>query len=92
MNELLFFCGTIIIIGLSYYLGRQNGLEKNYKEELRDFIMSMTISKMTTDYFERVAKNETIKLLKTLGVKNPNKKYIIIPKRPTIEELDKISN
>ena len=92
MNELLFFSGTIIIIGLSYYLGRQNGLEKNYKEELRDFIMGMTISKMTADYFERVAKNETTKLLKALGVKNPNKKYIITPKRPTIEEFDKINN
>ena len=92
MNELLFFSGTIIIIGLSYYLGRQNGLEKNYKEELRDFIMGMTISKMTADYFDRVAKNETKKLLKALGVKNPNKKYIIIPKRPTIEELDEINN
>jgi hypothetical protein len=92
MNELLFFSGTIIIIGLSYYLGRQNGLEKNYKEELRDFIMGMTISKMTADYFDRVAKNETTKLLKALGVKNPNKKYIIIPKRPTIEEFDEINN
>ena len=92
MNELLFFSGTIIIIGLSYYLGRQNGLEKNYKEELRDFLMGMTISKMTADYFDRVAKNETTKLLKALGVKNPNKKYIIIPKRPTIEEFDKINN
>ena len=92
MNELLFFSGTIIIIGLSYYLGRQNGLEKNYKEELRDFIMGMTISKMTADYFDRVAKNETTKLLKALGVKNPNKKYIIIPRRPTIEELDEINN
>jgi hypothetical protein len=92
MNELLFFSGTIIIIGLSYYLGRQNGLEKNYKEELRDFIMGMTISKMTADYFDRVAKNETTKLLKALGVKNPNKKYIVIPKRPTIEEFDKINN
>ena len=92
MNELLFFSGTIIIIGLSYYLGRQNGLEKNYKEELRDFLMGMTISKMTADYFDRVAKNETTKLLKALGVKNPNKKYIVIPKRPTIEEFDKINN
>ena len=92
MNELLFFSGTIIIIGLSYYLGRQNGLEKNYKEELKDFIMGMTISKMTADYFDRVAKNETTKLLKALGVKNPNKKYIVIPKRPTIEEFDKINN
>ena len=92
MNELLFFSGTIIIIGLSYYLGRKNGLEKNYKEELRDFLMGMTISKMTADYFDRVAKNETTKLLKALGVKNPNKKYIIIPKRPTIEEFDKINN
>ena len=92
MNELLFFSGTIIIIGLSYYLGRQNGIEKNYKEELRDFIIGMTISKMTADYFDRVAKNETKKLLKALGVKNPNKKYIIIPKRPTIEELDEINN
>jgi hypothetical protein len=92
MNELLFFSGTIIIIGLSYYLGRQNGLEKNYKEELREFIMGMTISKMTADYFDRVAKNETTRFLKSLGVKNPNKKYIVIPKRPTLDEFDKINN
>ena len=87
MNELLFFSGTIIIIGLSYYLGRQNGLEKNYKEELRDFIMGMTISKMTADYFDRVAKNETTKLLKALGVKNPNKNTLLYLKDLLLKNL-----
>jgi hypothetical protein len=47
---------------------------------------------MTADYFDRVAKNETTRFLKSLGVKNPNKKYIVIPKRPTLDEFDKINN
>ena len=91
MNEVLFFTGATLIIGLSYYLGRQDGLKKNYKEEIREFIMGMTISKMTADYFDRCAKNETRQFLKFLGVKKPNEKLIIIPKRPTVEELDKFN-
>ncbi len=90
MNELLFFSIAALIIGLSYYLGRQSGLTQNYKEEIKSFIMGMTVSKMTADYFDRCAKNETRRFLKFLGVKNPNEKFIIIPKRPTPEEIDNI--
>lgn len=91
MNEVLFFTGTALIVGLSYYLGQQSGLNKNYKAEIRDFIMGMTVSKMTSDYFDRCAKNETRQFLKFLGVKKPNEKFIIVPKRPTVEEFDKLN-
>ena len=88
MNEVLFFTGAALIVGISYYLGRKSGLNKNHKAEIRDFIMSMTVSKMTADYFDRCAKNETRQFLKFLGVKNPNEKFIIVPKKPTTEEFD----
>ena len=91
MNELLFFGGATLIIVLSYYLGHQSGLSKNHKAEIREFIMGMTISKMTADYFDRCARNETRQFLKFLGVKKPNEKFIIVPKRPTVEELDKFN-
>jgi len=90
MNEVLFFSGAILIIGLSYYLGFKSGLTKNYKEHIKDFIMGMTVSKMTADYFERCAKNETRQFLKFLGIKKPNEKFIVVPKRPTLEELDRL--
>jgi hypothetical protein len=90
MNELLFFSGFAIIIGLSYYLGHQSGIAKNYKQQIKEFIMGMTVSKMTADYFDRCAKNETRQFLKFLGIKKPNEKFIIVPKRPTIEELDRL--
>jgi hypothetical protein len=91
MNELLFFGGAALIIGLSYYLGHQSGLNKNHKAEIREFIMGMTISKMTADYFDRCARNETRQFLKFLGVKKPNEKFIIVPKKPTLEELDRFN-
>jgi hypothetical protein len=91
MNEILFFGGATLIVGLSYYLGQQSGLNKNYKAEIRDFIMGMTVSKMTSDYFDRCAKNETRQFLKFLGVKKPIEKFIIVPKRPTVEEFDKLN-
>lgn len=90
MNELLFFSGSAIIIGLSYYLGYQSGITKNYKQQIKEFIMGMTVSKMTADYFDRCAKNETRQFLKFLGIKKPNEKFIIVPKRPTVEELDRL--
>ena len=91
MNEVLFFTGTTLIVGLSYYLGQQSGLNKNYKAEIRDFIMGMTVSKMTSDYFDRCDKKETRQFLKFLGVKKPNEKFIVVPKRPTVEEFDKLN-
>jgi len=90
MNEILFFSGAILIIGLSYYLGYQSGLAKNYKEQIKEFIKGMTVSKMTADYFDRCAINETRQFLKFLGIKKPNEKFIIVPKRPTVEELDRL--
>ena len=57
MNEVLFFSGAILIIGLSYHLGYKSGLSKNYKEQIKEFIKGMTVSKMTADYFDRCAIN-----------------------------------
>jgi hypothetical protein len=90
MNEVLFFSGTILIIGLSYHLGYKSGLSKNYKEQIKEFIKGMTVSKMTADYFDRCAVNETKQFLKFLGIKKPNEKFIIVPKRPTEEEIDRL--
>lgn len=90
MNEILFFTGASIIIGLSYYLGREDGLKNNFRDEMKNFIMSMTVSKMVADYFDRQAVNETKQFLKFLGVKNPKDKFIIVPRRITPEEVDKI--
>ena len=90
MNEVLFFSGAILIIGLSYHLGHKSGISKNYKEQIKEFIMGMTVSKMTADYFDRCAKNETRQFLKFLGIKKPNEKFIVVPKRPTLEELDRL--
>ena len=90
MNEVLFFSGAILIIGLSYYLGHQSGIAKNYKQQIKEFIMGMTVSKMAADYFDRCAKNETRQFLKFLGIKKPNEKFIVVPKRPTVEEIDRL--
>ena len=90
MNEVLFFTGAALIVGLSYHLGYKSGLSKNYKEQIKEFIKSMTVSKMTADYFDRCAVNETRQFLKFLGIKKPNEKFIVVPKRPTVEEIDRL--
>jgi hypothetical protein len=90
MNEVLFFGGAALIVGLSYHLGYKSGLSKNYKEQIKEFIKGMTVSKMTADYFDRCAINETRQFLKFLGIKKPNEKFIVVPKRPTIEEIDRL--
>jgi hypothetical protein len=90
MNEVLFFTGAALIVGLSYHLGYKSGLSKNYKEQIKEFIKGMTVSKMTADYFDRCAINETRQFLKFLGIKKPNEKYIVVPKRPTVEEIDRL--
>jgi hypothetical protein len=90
MNEVLFFGGAALIVGLSYHLGYKSGLSKNYKEQIKEFIKGMTVSKMTADYFDRCAVNETKQFLKFLGIKKPNEKFIIVPKRPTEEEIDRL--
>jgi len=90
MNEVLFFGGAALIVGLSYHLGYKSGLSKNYKEQIKEFIKGMTVSKMTADYFDRCAINETRQFLKFLGIKKPKEKFIIVPKRPTVEEIDRL--
>jgi hypothetical protein len=87
MNELLFFGGAVLIIGLSYYLGFKSGVDKNLKEEVRQFIHDMTVSKMAHDIFMERAKVDTRKLFQFLGEKQP--KVIKTPKIPTIDEFDK---
>ncbi len=87
MNEVLFFGGSIIFIGLSYYMGHKSGLDKNLKEEVRQWITEMTVSKMAHDIFMERSKNETRKLFAFLGDKAP--KHIKTPKIPTVEEFDK---
>ena len=90
MNEVLFFTVAALIVGLSYHLGYKSGLSKNYKEQIKEFIKGMTVSKMTADYFDRCAVNETRQFLKFLGIKKPNEKFIVVPKRPTLEEIDRL--
>jgi len=90
MNEVLFFTGAALIVGLSYHLGHKSGISKNYKEQIKEFIKGMTVSKMTADYFDRCAVNETRQFLKFLGIKKPNEKFIVVPKRPTVEEIDRL--
>jgi len=88
MNDILFLIGTAIVIGLSYYLGRKDGLNCNLKTEMKTYLMSLTKSKMTADYFERCAINETKQFLKFLGVKYPKNKFIKLPKKLTLEDLE----
>jgi len=90
MNEVLFFTGAALIVWVSYHLGYKTGLSKNYKEQIKEFIKGMTVSKMTADYFDRCAINETRQFLKFLGIKKPNEKFIAVPKRPTVEEIDRL--
>lgn len=86
MNELLFFGGAALIVGISYYLGFTNALNKNLKNEVRRFIHDMTVSQMAHDHFRRKAENDTKQFLKFLGVKNP--KNIKAPKIMTPEQFD----
>ena len=86
MNELLFFGGAALVIGLSYYMGFKSGIDKNLKDQVRQWITEMTVSKMAHDIFMERAKKETRKLFFYLGDKAP--KEIKSPKVPTIEEFD----
>jgi len=90
MNELLFFGIAAIIIGLSYYLGRESGLQKNVKAEIRDFVMGLTVSRMTHDYFQRCALNETRDFLKALGVEKVKEKHLKNVRLPTVDDLDRL--
>jgi hypothetical protein len=86
MNEVLFFGGAALVIGLSYYIGFKTGLDKNLKDEVRQWIKEMTVSKMAHDHFMAKAKFETRKLFAFLGEKQP--KDFKTPKIPTPEEFD----
>jgi len=90
MNELLFFGTAAIIIGLSYYLGHESGIKKNVKSEVRDFVMGLTVSRMTHDYFQRCALNETKLFLKALGVEKIKEKHLKNVRLPTIEDIDRL--
>ena len=85
MNEVLFFSGVILVIGLSYYLGFNSGINKNCKKEVRQFLLDMTVSKMLHQHFQNNAMNETKLFLQFLGVKNPKIKP---QKLMTPEEFD----
>lgn len=87
MNEILFFTGIALVIGLSYYMGFKSGLDKNLKNEVRQFIHDMTVSQMAHNVFMERAKVDTRKLFAFLGEKQP--KNIKTPKIPTPEEFDK---
>jgi hypothetical protein len=86
MNEVLFFGGAALIVGLSYYLGFNSGINKNCKNEVRRFLMDMTVSKMLHEHFQRNAINETKLLLQMMGVKDP--KNIKRQKLMTPEQFD----
>jgi len=90
MNELLFFSIAALVIGLSYYLGHESGIKKNLKAEIKDFVMGLTVSRMSYDYFQRCALNETRGFLKALGVEKIKEKHLKTIKLPTIEDIDNL--
>jgi hypothetical protein len=85
MIELMFFIIMGVVIGLSYYLGFNSGINKNCKKEVRQFLLDMTVSKMLHQHFQNNAMNETKLFLQFLGVKNPKVKQ---QKLMTPEEFD----
>ena len=87
MTELLFILMTAGVTGLSYHLGFKSGLDKNLKDEVRQWIEEMTVSKMAHDHFMERAKKETRKLFAFLGEKQP--KDFKTPRIPSPEEFDK---
>lgn len=86
MNEILFFGGAALVIALSYFMGFKSGIDKNLKEQVRQFLHDMTVSQMAHTHFMQKAANETKLLLKHLGIKNP--KNIKTPKLMTLEQFD----
>jgi hypothetical protein len=86
MNEVLFFGGAVIVIGLSYHLGFNSGINKNVKNEVRKFLHDMTVSQMTQDHFMAKARNEAMNFLYLMGEKKPKIKK---PKLQTPKEFDK---
>jgi hypothetical protein len=91
MSGVLFFTGMSVVVGLSYYLGREAGLKKNFKEEVKNFIIGMTVAKVAADYFEKTVRDEARQFLKFLGERKIKEKFIVLPKIPTPEEFDKIN-
>jgi len=88
MNDLLFFVISGTVIGLSFYLGFKNGNDQKIKEEIRQFLHEVTVSKMAHDVFMQRAKNETRMFLKAIGAKDIDTKNIRTPKLPKPEEFD----
>lgn len=91
MNDLLFFVISVTIVGLSYYLGFKNGNDQKIKEEIRQFLHEVTVSKMAHDVFMQRAKNETRLFLRALGAEDIDAKEIKTPKLPKPEDFDKIN-
>jgi len=89
MNELLFFVMIVGVVGLSYYLGFKNGNLQNIKQEIRQFLHDVTVSRMTHDHFMQKAKNETKLFLLSIGENKKNIKNFKTPKLPTPEQFDK---
>jgi len=92
MNELLFFVMTAGVIGLTYYLGFKNGNSLNIKQEIKQFLHEVTVSKMVHTHFMQRAKNETRLFLKSLGARDIDVKEIRTPKLPKPEDFDKIGH
>jgi len=92
MNELLFFVMTAGVVGLTYHLGFKSGLDKSSKDEIRQFLHEVTVSKMAHDFFMQRAKNETRLFLKALGAGDISVKKIRTPKLPTPEDIDKLNH
>jgi hypothetical protein len=91
MNDLLFFVISVTVVGLSYYLGFKNGNDQKIKEEIRQFLHEVTVSKMAHDVFMQRAKNETRLFLRALGAEDIDVKQIKTPKLPKPEDFDKIN-
>jgi len=52
--------------------------------------MGLTVSRMTHEYFQRCALNETRDFLKALGVQKIKEKHLKNIKLPTIEDIDRL--
>lgn len=91
MNDLLFFVISVTVVGLSYYLGFKNGNDQKIKEEIRQFLHEVTVSKMAHDVFMQRAKNETRLFLRALGAEDIDVRQIKTPKLPKPEDFDKIN-
>jgi len=52
--------------------------------------MGLTVSRMTHDYFQRCALNETRDFLKALGVEKVKEKHLKNVRLPTVDDIDRL--